>query len=318
MNADTDRLIHILLCEELGPRAIPDLSQRVVERAFPRRRRGWLRAVAVAAAAVVVCGVILQQWAASRRYPAPAASGPYTLHGAAAVGRGAVLATDDKPASLTLGGYCTVRLQPYSSLRIQGQDRREAVFLERGTVQCDVTPGRGAFAVQSPLGLVSVVGTSFSVSLLERPGGKTAGNKRPTAVALRVAVTAGAVSVDYGGRSFRLTAGSQQVFDQQPPAATHPSNPPHGTEKVTITGTARSLGAAGGKHDPSVANATLTVTTGGKQVVYYVYGWAGVILAQQADGKKAEVSGVVAKKNGRKTITGKSMDVKIIVVEEGK
>ena len=272
----------------------------------------------MAAAAIAVFGVVLQQWAASRRYPAPEASGPYTLHGAAAVCRGAVLATDDKPASLTLGGYCTVRLQPYSSLRIAGQDRREAVFLERGTVQCDVTPGRGAFAVQSPLGLVSVVGTSFSVSLLERPGGKAAGNNRQSAVAMRVAVTAGAVSVDYGGHSFRLTAGSQQIFGQQPPAATRLSKPPHGAEKVTITGTAKALGAAGGKLNPSVANATLTVATGGKQVVYYVYGWAGIILAKQTDGKKAEVSGVVAEKDGKQTITGKSMDVKIIIVEEKK
>ena len=52
------------------------------------------------------------------------------------------------------------------------------------------------------------------------------------------------------------------------------------------------------------------------QVVYYVYGWAGVVLAKQADGKKAEVTGVVAEKDGQKTILGKSVDAKIIVVEE--
>ena len=79
---------------------------------------------------------------------------------------------------------------------------------------------------------------------------------------------------------------------------------------------AKALGGASGKLNPAAANATLTVTTGDTQVVYYVYGWAGVILAKQADGKKAEVSGVVADKDGRKTITGKSVDVKIIVVEE--
>ncbi len=86
-------------------------------------------------------------------------------------------------------------------------------------------------------------------------------------------------------------------------------------KKVTITGMGKALGDASGKLNPSVPNATLTVTTNGTKVVYYVSGWAGVIVAKQADGKKAEVSGVVTEKKGRKTITGKSVDVKIIVVE---
>ncbi len=87
-------------------------------------------------------------------------------------------------------------------------------------------------------------------------------------------------------------------------------------KRITITGMGKALGDASGKLDPSVANATLTVTKNGAQVVYYVYGWAGVIVAKQADGKMAEVSGVVAKKHGKRTITGKSIDVKIIVVED--
>jgi len=88
------------------------------------------------------------------------------------------------------------------------------------------------------------------------------------------------------------------------------------TPKTTITGMGKAVVADA--KDPSVANATVTVTTDGTQVVYDVYGWAGVIVAKQGDGKKVEVTGVVSEKDGKKTITGRSVDVKIIIVEEKK
>ena len=87
-------------------------------------------------------------------------------------------------------------------------------------------------------------------------------------------------------------------------------------KKVTLSGVAKALGDPKAKMDPAVANATLTVSKGGEKTVYQVYGWAGVILAMKADGKKAEVSGVIGAKNGKKTVTGRSVDVKVIVVEE--
>ena len=62
-------------------------------------------------------------------------------------------------------------------------------------------------------------------------------------------------------------------------------------KRVTITGMGKALGDASGKLNPGVPNATLTVTTKGTKVVYYVSGWAGVIVAKQANGKKAEVWG---------------------------
>ncbi|MCX6995991.1 MAG: sigma-70 family RNA polymerase sigma factor [Kiritimatiellaeota bacterium] len=86
--------------------------------------------------------------------------------------------------------------------------------------------------------------------------------------------------------------------------------------RVTLTGLARAIRPAAGTLNPSVAQATLTVAADGGEAVYYVYGWAGVILAKQADGKRAEVTGEVFEKDGRLTITGKSVDVKVIVVEE--
>ena len=87
------------------------------------------------------------------------------------------------------------------------------------------------------------------------------------------------------------------------------------TPKTTITGMGKALVAD--PKDASVANATVTVTAAdGTQTVYDVYGWAGVIVAKQGDGKKVEVTGVVGEKDGKKTITGRSVDVKIIIVEE--
>lgn len=83
------------------------------------------------------------------------------------------------------------------------------------------------------------------------------------------------------------------------------------TAKVTISGTAKAIGDASTKMNPSVANATLTTSD---NTVYYVYGWAGIIVAKN-DGKKVEVTGVVGEKDGKKTITARSVDVKVIVVE---
>lgn len=91
----------------------------------------------------------------------------------------------------------------------------------------------------------------------------------------------------------------------------------HETERVMLTGMGKALGDATGKPDPTRANATLTVTgEGGKETVYDVCGWAGVIVAKQGDGKKVEVSGVVYEKDGKKRIVGKSIDVKIVVVDD--
>ena len=142
-----------------------------------------------------------------RRYPAPEVSGSYKLREAAKVCRGAVLVTEEQRASLKLGGYCKVELEPKTALRIEGKPRAEEVRLEKGAVKCDVNPGVGAFAVNSRVGKVSVRGTSFSVKLLEKKGTETGPGSRTTVWMLDVAVRAGSVSVDSGGRVFMLAAG---------------------------------------------------------------------------------------------------------------
>ena len=87
-------------------------------------------------------------------------------------------------------------------------------------------------------------------------------------------------------------------------------------KRVTLTGIGKALRDPGDKPDVSIANATLTVKGKGAPVVYDVYGWGGVIIAKQANGKKVDVTGFLGEKNGRKTITAASVGVKIIVVDE--
>ena len=186
MSSKTERLIHILLCEELGAETVPDVTEKVLKRAVSVSHdssglKSTLRraaAIAVAAALLVFC-VVAGWWTMGHRYPAPEASGAYQLVDATEVCRGAVLVTEDQPASLALGGYCHVRLEPHTALRIEGKQGAEQVLLEKGGVQCEVRPGVGAFAVRSQVGTVSVVGTSFSVKLLESIRAESGANRPP-------------------------------------------------------------------------------------------------------------------------------------------
>jgi hypothetical protein len=330
MSSETERLIHILLCEELGAEVFPDVTERVMKRALQYRqywwsvvpwlwgswsRGSWLP-VATFAATFVVC-VLAGWWTMGHRYPAPVASGSYKLLEATDVRRGAVLVTANQPASLVLGGYCQVQLEPNTALRIEGKQGAEGVHLEKGAVQCSVNPGVGAFAVRSQVGTVSVIGTSFSVKLLERKGTGTGSSSRKNVGKMAVAVTTGSVSVDYNGRVVKLTAGSQQVFGEEPVSGPKQPAPSRSTGRVTVTGVGKALRNARGTLDPYVANATVTVKEHGAEVVYNVYGWGGVTIAKQADGKRVDVNGYLGEKDGKKAITAASAGVKIIIVDSG-
>jgi len=218
-------------------------------------------------------------------------------------------------ATIRLADGSEVVLRPAAIAVLRGPvgNVREMVELERGAGTFKVTTGPEQFNVATPVGSVMVTGTEFSVEL--RPVEKGGENmERKTAVLLAVAVLAGSVQVEYDSKTWTLSAGESRVFGAE--GAKHEAN--GGThERVTLTGMGKALGDANGKLDPTQANATLTVTDdGGKETVYDVCGWAGVIVAKQGDGKKVEVTGVVYEKDGKKRIVGKSVDAKIIVVEE--
>ncbi len=203
MGNDYDRLVHVLLREIVGGETPPDVTEKVLARAFvePRRtitekappavteralgraiRRAWPRrwhaaAAAGAIAAVLVVSVMLGRYPApqiSGAYtivePAPEMSGAYTLKGGESLVRGSVIVTEDRSAVITLGDYCRIELQPESALQIKGGKKAEQVLLERGAVECEVDEQVGAFAVETEIGTVSVVGTKFAVRLIEEKG----------------------------------------------------------------------------------------------------------------------------------------------------
>jgi hypothetical protein len=305
-----DRLIDVLLEEELGCEKVPDISAKVAVRLQSRRRMmRWYLPLSAAAAMAIVA---LTGWLIFR-YPNPAAYGDFTVADGTRVSRGASLFIGPKGAVIKLGGYCRIDAAPEAVVRIEGDRKAEAVFLESGSLACAVDRSRGAFSVHSAAATVSVTGTRFDVEVLHEKG---AGEDQPPRLA--VSVQAGAVDIECGGVHSTLSAGETRKFGATQKTAKHA---PVTGGRITVTGMARATGNPAGNLDPMAANATLTVTKKNadgidSETVYYVNGWAGVILAKQADGKKAEVSGTIGYKDGRYTLIGKSVDVKVIVVDE--
>jgi len=210
MADDLDRLIDVLLCEELGGEGPPNLEERVLARAG--RRRGIRLWHVAAAAAVLLVGLGTWQFLTGG-YPRPHASGSYTVADGGAVRRGTTLRTEDQPAALTLGGYAHVEVEPQSVVRLEGARRAEQVFLGRGGVACDVDPKVGAFAVRTDLGSVQSVGTRFSVRILEEKGETEMVEKR-----LWVSVLAGVVLASGAWGRQALAAGQEKALPEKAPA----------------------------------------------------------------------------------------------------
>jgi len=161
---EEDRLIDVLLAEELGGEQPPDVTARVLARARSPERRIVRIGARVLAAAVVVL-------AALAGYMVTVGGGrPGTEAGPGGVARGATLVAGAEAEELRLGGYCRVLLAPGGALREEGTDGAEAIFLERGKVACKVDRAVGTFRVRTDLGRVDVTGTEFSVELVQEEG----------------------------------------------------------------------------------------------------------------------------------------------------
>ncbi|MCY2931280.1 MAG: FecR domain-containing protein [Planctomycetota bacterium] len=202
------RLVHVLLREQLGGEAPPDLTARVLERIpEPRRRRriGWRVPVAAAAGVLLALGA----WAllAPASYPAPRAGGDYRLVSGQRVERGSVLAAGEGKATVELGGYCRLALDPHARVRLAGGERAEQVFLEAGAATCEVDRNVGTFTVQTEVGTVSVKGTKFTVRVLDSKGDEPMVTKR-----LVVHVLVGAVLVSGAWGSMPVQAGQEQTL----------------------------------------------------------------------------------------------------------
>jgi len=203
-----DRLIHVLLCEEIGGEAAPDLAPRIIARAFPRRKAPWR----IAAAAAVAATLALAAWAVLHRqpagYPPPSVTGSCEIAGANEPARGAVLKANEAVV-LSLGGYCRVVMAPGSVLMIEGEPRAEQVFLQRGEVTCEVDRAVGAFGVRTEAGAVSVTGTRFIVRLIEPKGDVEMSGKQ-----MFVSVMVGAVLMSGAWGTAVLSAGEEATLPE--------------------------------------------------------------------------------------------------------
>jgi hypothetical protein len=107
---------------------------------------------------------------------------------------------------LELGGYTRVEIKPGTTLRIDGEKYAENIAVELGEVQCAVKTGVGSFGVRTSLSAVSVVGTDFTVRVVEERGADRQSEK---AVLVRVVTGTVALAGEWGDA--RLAAGEEQL-----------------------------------------------------------------------------------------------------------
>ncbi|MCW8133557.1 MAG: FecR domain-containing protein [Planctomycetota bacterium] len=185
-----DRMVDMLLWETLGKQEPPNLVGPILRRADAQERSRKLRLVfgVVAAAAMVGLSISGFLWLTrapapnvvkdqpkpeqktpeekteakpeiARTEPAPEVKTPDALEWA----RGNTVETGNEPKVATLGGYARVEAAPNTRLKVEGEEKAEQIYLEKGRVTCEVDKKTGSFAVRTPAGVVRVTGTKFSV-----------------------------------------------------------------------------------------------------------------------------------------------------------
>ena len=167
---------------------------------------GSVRRVARHAAAVAVAaGIALAAYLGVGMLAGGNAEAPasYRLtRDGAAISRGTIVESGDATTEIDLGGYCRIALEPEGVLRVLGEDFAESVFVDRGALTCEVTPGVGSVEVRSRAGRVTVKGTKFVVRVLGDAGGE-----EPTRMFVRV--IAGVVALGGPGGERLVRAGEQ-------------------------------------------------------------------------------------------------------------
>ncbi|NQT86079.1 FecR domain-containing protein, partial [bacterium] len=214
------------LWSHLSPAASRDVSvskERLLAKAALRERHflkekarcGRRRKIGFAAAAALLV-VAAGAWFVLRsQYPAPQADGQYEVIRNGAVvqdgtpGRGDRLIAGKDGASLRLGGYAELRLEPQTEVIVQGRPKAEVVALEHGALHSTITPGHGAFRVSTPIGTLDVRGTKFVTTVqYSREGG----SEMRKAALVTIMVLSGAVAYEFGESVGLLTGGSQMAF----------------------------------------------------------------------------------------------------------
>jgi len=235
MSADPFRhsLIHVFLEEELGNQSPPDLSQAILSQVFGDVPGGvvsgrsvgrwawprWSVPAAVAAALLIV----LTAWlVVGSGYPGLTISGDYKIDSGDTLRRGSTIRTQAGSAVLELGGYCRVDIKPWTTLRVDGDNYSEELFVEVGMAVCSVDSDVGQFAVLSELGAARVRGTKFTVRVEELGGRRQ----------MWVKVAGGSVEVSGGSIHDILLAGQERTIiagDTRQPKVAAATKPGDGT-----------------------------------------------------------------------------------------
>lgn len=207
MNADRDRLIDMLLRELLAEESPPDVTDRCLTRVhIASKRRRWIQVTAVAS----IAATLVFAWFSIFKgpsYPAPVATGVFEIVDGSEVSRGATLQTRTGKAEVVLGGYSRVVLRPTTTVRLEGTQNDEEVFLKAGQIDCNVDRNVGSFTVRTEVGMVRVKGTRFTVHVFEAMGDGEVMEKR-----MIVSVLVGAVLVSSEAGVTELSANESEFF----------------------------------------------------------------------------------------------------------
>ncbi len=185
--------------------------------------RRW---AAVAAAVLIVTSVALVLFFSSRAVNGPPGTAGYSVVSGRILVDGVESAVIRPGTRLSVAGPVAAvielpdtsrtELDPASEAVIHGRrgNARQTVQLIKGGATFRVAAGRGRFCVDTPVGLITVLGTEFTVKL--RPGGDTlkgaSDMKARLAQVLAVAVIFGTVEVDIGGEKYVLLGGESRAF----------------------------------------------------------------------------------------------------------
>ena len=191
-------------------------------------RRG---ALAAAAALMIAVGAGLYLWQSWLRYPPPRADGsfhvqPVTGEPVLQEGtlRGQRITARPGGATLSLGGYCEVDLDPDTTVTVRGKPREEMIDLEKGRLLCRIAPDRGEFTVTTPRGSLNwatpglpapaqALGTEFETIVQYHPRkGDSAMHRSRTSAIVTATVMSGLVAYQFGDVTGFLSGGMSKAF----------------------------------------------------------------------------------------------------------
>jgi len=223
-------------CSDAGKTAVAVEPQQVRTEQTPARGAGvsarparwrWA-AVAAAALLAVGAGLLLVLWPTSRQ--AEVLSGSVLVNevrGTRIPPGATIKVLGESPAVVRLTDGSRAELEPSTEVVFRKSDSaRQVLELIAGGGRFSVTRGGGQFRIETTIGVLTVLGTEFSVRLLA-PNGHDPEAARGTAgkMALSVSVASGLVQVESGGETVTLEAGQSRRFgpegDRRPKEVSH-------------------------------------------------------------------------------------------------